>query len=202
MPQGSPQPTSRRLAWAVVTVLWFAGVAAGFVRLWSYEGAPGASAAAPRTWPEDTGLERESDGPTLLVFLHPRCPCSRTTLAELERLLVRVPRAPRPRLVFLADTAFGTQQTSSPLRARAANLPGSLVLDDPSGQRAAAFGARTSGDCLIYASDGTLRFHGGLTAARGHEGPNKAAEAAVRVLSGARIELQEFPAFGCALAGA
>ena len=38
-------------------------------------------------WPPSSQIPLDQTSPTLLLFLHPRCPCSRSSLAELERLL-------------------------------------------------------------------------------------------------------------------
>ena len=44
------------------------------------------------------------------------------------------------------------------------------VLEDLEACLATEFGALTSGHALLYSTDGSLRFSGGLTDSRGHEG--------------------------------
>src|SRR4051812_10682271 len=60
--------------WVLSRHVWSAGIAA-----------PPASA-----WPEDA-TPRVGGRPTLVVFIHPRCPCSRVTLSELAWVLARSP---------------------------------------------------------------------------------------------------------------
>ncbi len=75
---------------------------------------------------------------------------------------------------------------------------------DERGEAAKRFGARTSGLFFVYDADGRLRFRGGLTAARGHEGDNAGLEAAVATVRGETPEtssagIARSPVFGCAL---
>src|SRR5262249_1932415 len=68
------------LAWAAVAVL-------GFWSLALYETRPGCAADPPPDWPDRSRLRCDPDRPTLLMFLHPHCPCSRASLEELTVLL-------------------------------------------------------------------------------------------------------------------
>src|SRR6266481_530299 len=77
-------------SWPVLVValaLWLGALGVTLPVLWSYESAPGEGAGAPARWPSDSRIPLDRTRPTLLVFLHPRCPCSRATATELERLL-------------------------------------------------------------------------------------------------------------------
>ena len=73
------------------TVAWVSLVAAGFVLLWRYASAPGAEGHVPLDWPSASTLTRAADRAQMLVFVHPRCTCSRATIAELGKTLARVP---------------------------------------------------------------------------------------------------------------
>ena len=70
-------------------VLWVLAVGAGWAALARYEFqvVDHVSTVAAH-WPEGL-IERSTDRPTLVVCLHPKCPCSQATLSELERLLAR-----------------------------------------------------------------------------------------------------------------
>src|SRR5215211_2526049 len=67
--------------------LWCGAVSLGLTRLWSYGAAAGAPAQAPTSWPIGTNVGRVLGVPTVVLFMHPRCPCSRATAEELSRLI-------------------------------------------------------------------------------------------------------------------
>jgi hypothetical protein len=177
--------TRRPLATIVVctvVALWSLGVAASLRTLWAYENTPGPAAAAPGTWPAATGLPRPATRPAVVVALHPHCPCSRATLAELARLVARTPGGADVHALFVAPAGAGEDWIRTDLWRAAGVIPGVRVVRDD-GTRARQFGMRVSGQTLVYDASGRLRFNGGLTGSRGHEGDNAgraAAEAAVR----------------------
>ncbi|MCW5893331.1 MAG: RedB protein [bacterium] len=138
------------------------------VRLWEHAFVPGAPATAPAAWPAASRLTRDPARATLVLLAHPGCPCTRTTLDELEDLLARLPRPPHAFVVALAAATPPDGWTSDALRARAATIPGVTVVQDVDGAEARRFGAQTSGQVLVYDAAGALRFCGGLTPARGH----------------------------------
>jgi len=68
----------------LVWTLWGTAVIAGFLALAGYEATPGATSPPPLEWPASTAIPRASNGlATLLLFAHPKCPCTRATLKEL-----------------------------------------------------------------------------------------------------------------------
>ena len=54
----------------------------------------------------------------------------------------------------------------------------------------------------LYDTSGKLRFHGGITASRGHAGDNRGRQAVVALARGETSDRAETPAFGCMLHGA
>ena len=63
------------------------------------------------------------------------------------------------------------------------------------------FGAETSGHTVLYDASGALRFHGGITAARGHEGGSAGRAAIVAAVRGEEPSSSAH-VFGCSLASA
>lgn len=191
----------RRAKWVLRAWVgaWLAAIATGEWLVVSYamEAAPEVAAAA--TWPQDSSLARAAGGPTLLVFLHPHCPCSRATLAELERLLARAPAHAATRVVLAWDGACEPDWDARGLRERAAALGIAEVALDPGALEARRFGATTSGEVLLYAADGTLAFQGGITPSRGHEGESVGRQALAELLHGREPRRRRAPAYGCAL---
>src|SRR5262249_51660441 len=131
-------------------------------------------------------------------FVHPRCPCSRATVANLARLLAHCPGPVEADVLFYrpGDAEEAWQPTD--LWESAAAVPGVGVGWDEDGVEAARFGARTSGHVVIYDSEGVLRFKGGITSSRGHEDDNPGLDSAAAAL-GSALPGADHPVFGCPL---
>jgi hypothetical protein len=188
------------LAWCAVALAWVVTVAIGMRILWAYEYTPGISATAPASWPPDTRLPSPDGHHVLVLLMHPQCSCSRATLAELARLMARV-QGRVATYVLMLDPFNGTNQTwmQSDLATTAAAIPGVRVLRDGDGREARRFGAWTSGQALLYDAVGRLRFSGGLTDARGHEGDNAGRASLESILLRDASGDAGSPVFGCGL---
>ena len=131
---------------------------------------------------------------------HPRCPCTRATVAELTRVLTRcVGKVEVYILTFLPRSAGHDWGPADGVRALG-TMRGVHLIDDPGGEEAARFGALTSGLVALYAQDGRLLFRGGITAARGHEGDNRGEQALLGLIQGhPSSSPRDLPVFGCPL---
>jgi hypothetical protein len=138
-----------------------------------------------------------TEKPTLIVFIHPRCACTRATLGELSWILTRAGRSVAAHaLIYRPLKAAGGWERTD-LWHTAAAL-GVEVLADPDGEQARRFGAATSGTVVVYAPTGGLLYRGGITGERGHEGDNAGRRAVLDAVAG-RPGLDRGPAFGCLL---
>jgi hypothetical protein len=187
----------RRSLWLAAILLWTVGVGAGLKTLWTYENAPGPRAAAPARWPAATRLDRPGGRPTLIVALHPQCPCSRATVAELARLVAHAAAPADIHALVVAAPGFDEALVHSDLWRAAAAIPGVRVRRDD-GTEARRFGARVSGQVFAYDAAGALGFSGGLTGSRGHEGDNAGRTAIEAMLAGRPHAASAF-VFGCLL---
>ena len=191
-----------RSVWPLLACLaWGLVCAGGVLALWRYELAPGADAAAPAVWPAASRLPRADDRATLVMLAHPRCACTRASLAELERLMARAGGRLTAQVLFVRPPEVAAAWTDGDLWARAAAIPGVHVERDDGGLEAARFGARTSGDVVVYDPAGRLLFEGGITSARGHEGDNPGRSAILAALAAPPADAAAAPVFGCPLAG-
>jgi hypothetical protein len=191
---------SSRAQWMLAGVVWVAALVAGFTVLWHYAAHPGGRAPAPARWPAASSLTRDPTRATLLMFVHPRCPCSRASLIELGHLVARVGGRVDPIVAFVRPTgADDADFARGELRTLAASLPEVRLVDDVGGVEAGRFGAETSGATLLYERDGSLAFSGGITSVRGHEGNSFGQERIVALLSGQRPDRADSPVFGCPL---
>jgi hypothetical protein len=183
-------------------VLWALAVGAGWAAMTRYEFKVVDHALTVAShWPEGL-IERSPEGPTLVVCLHPKCPCSQATLSQLERLLSRpgvVATNPTVLVVMTMPADADDSWTSTSVVVRSRRLPESRVEFDRDGQIAAAFGAASSGEVLLFDSTGERLFAGGATASRGHEGTSTGGDALAALLEGAPSATASTPVFGCRL---
>jgi hypothetical protein len=183
-------------------VLCSSGVAAGFAVMLRDQARGGAVAAAPSMLPAAQRDLLDAHRPTLVVCAHPHCPCTRATLDELDRIAARCANDVRLHVLFSSAPDLGETWTRTDLWEQAARIPGVDVRADPSGAIACALGARTSGEVLLYSTNGRLLFHGGITSARGHAGDNAGEDAVVAIAHGREPAVTETAVFGCRLVGA
>jgi hypothetical protein len=183
--------------WILGAVAWVLAVGIGFLAIRAYEVTPGPSGQPVEHWPGDSRLALARNRHTLVMAVHPRCPCTRASAAELARILARCDgRVAVYILTFTpdqADRTWGHADWSD----RLATIPGVQLIHDPGGHEAAQFGAQTSGHVALYAPDGQLLFRGGITGARGHEGGNPGKEAVLALIGGGSRWPGEYPVFGC-----
>ena len=194
-----PRPLGRGLLGAVVVWLLLAVGGMWLLLAYSFAGGTAAQAAPPPSgWPGSAAIARAPGVPTLVVVLHPKCPCSRATVAELARLLTHAPRKVDTHVLIVRPpgTPEGWEQTD--LWSAAAAIPGVSVQADPRGTEAARFGAQTSGHAFLFDEVGTLLFEGGITSARGHEGDSDGQDAILAALAHAPARAGA-PVFGCKL---
>jgi hypothetical protein len=84
-PKGKTFYPSLRRRFPGAPVVWLAVLVSGFGSLISYQMRAGAPAVAPGEWPQGVGLNFDPHRCNLVMFAHPKCPC---TDASLEELLV------------------------------------------------------------------------------------------------------------------
>jgi len=192
----------RRPAWmATAVVLWLAIVGAGFAGLAAYDNRPGEAAAPPGHWPAGSRLTPDHDRPTLVMLTHPRCTCSRASLAELAEVMARATERPRVYVVFIRPGVFPAGWEQTDLWQSAARIPGAVVVRDDDGAEASLFGAATSGQTMLYDARGQLIFNGGITGARGHAGDNNGRASLLALLNRDHTRRPVTPVFGCPLFG-
>jgi hypothetical protein len=191
-------PWIRSAALTAVVVVWAGGVAAGGGALWRHALTPGPAVPAPATWPPESTLSRSPDRSTLVMFVHPRCPCTRASLRELERLLAAGHERLDAVIAFVEPQGMSPDWTESDLWRSAVAMQGVTVVRDQGGDEAERFAAVTSGEVLVYDPDGRLSFQGGITSARGHEGDSEG-QAAILSLARGETAARCSPSFGCPL---
>src|SRR5712691_11140424 len=164
--------TTGRLALLSAILLWFLAAGAGLSVLASYENAPGVAAAAPSRWPTGSRIRPAPDRATLVMLTHPQCPCTRASIEELDKLMAHCQGRVNAYVVLMKPHGFADDWVETDLWRHALRIPGVRVLVDEDGAEAHHFRAATSGQVVLYGTDGRLLFSGGITGSRGHVGDN------------------------------
>jgi len=189
----------RRSQVLVLSCLWLCLAIGGTVALAAYGARAGESGAPPALWPRNTHIHPAGTHPTILLFLHPRCPCSRSTIRELQRSLAGASVPFALHLIVFSPGSERAEWSNTGVVRDAACLPGATVLFDQDGEETARFGVRTSGHILVYSDRGRLVFSGGVTQGRGHEGDNAGMDAVWGVVHGKAPSVCDTAVYGCSI---
>jgi hypothetical protein len=189
-----------RLAFSgAAAAAWVLAVVAGMAWLWNYASHPGAPLSVPMVWPAGTALALDRQTPTLLFVLHPKCPCSRASIAELSRALSMCKVLPALHIVIVKPDGAEPGFERSDIAQSAIALPGATAFIDEGGVEAKRFGVNTSGHVLLFDPSGSLLFSGGITPARGHEGDNAGRSSVEQLLAGKTCSVSQTPVYGCSI---
>jgi hypothetical protein len=189
----------REIGLRTILILWSVLLALGFGRLFLYSNTPGEASREHKTWPEQSLLHRATTLPTLVIFAHPRCPCSRATIGELERLMPRIQNRMKVYVVFFSPKQRPENWAHDDLWQQARSIPGVETQLDQDGEVASRFDARTSGQTFLYDAQGELMFRGGITPERGHMGDSNGRAAILQFITTGTVSVALTPVFGCSL---
>ena len=183
-------------AWLMAILLWLGLIAGGYAWLLRYSFAAGKTTTAPRRIPPSLATAAPSTRLQLFVALHPHCPCSRATVRELAKIASQRTEA-RDVIVLMYKPADKQDSWLEGALLDECRRMNCRVRPDPDGKLAASLGSLTSGGVALYDADGRLRYQGGVTASRGHEGDNTGERAVIEILRGSRENYKSMPVFGC-----
>jgi hypothetical protein len=170
-------------ALAILSVVWASAVAGGFAWFAGYTHRAGASGN-----PKETVDSRRWE---LILAVHPKCPCTRSSLRLLAGLQKQY--GSRFSTTILVRQVEGVHWTLPEA------VPGASIVLDKGGLRARELGLETSGHAVLYRPGGRLAFSGGLTSNRGSEVAGEGRSVIVALLEGGSSAVIRKPIFGCAL---
>lgn len=134
------------------------------------------------------------------MLVHPQCPCTQASVAELSRLMSRYTNRVKAYVLYFSPRSLPADWSErSALRAEAEQIPGVTVLDDIDFLEGKRFQAATSGQTFVYNPKGDLLFTGGITAARGQVGDSEGKRTLISVLDTEPQQAQKSMVFGCPL---
>lgn len=189
----------KTLITAILIVAWLIALSAGLVSLTRYEQGPGRYGTTVQSWPASSKIQLSHDTFTLVMLVHPRCPCTRASVAELAQVMAHAQGKLKGYVVYLKPPQRGVDWDDTAMLRSAAQIPGVKVVQDLDGVEARRFGAETSGHTLLFDPSERCVFSGGITGSRGHAGDNAGETAIISLVREQATAITKTPVFGCAL---
>jgi hypothetical protein len=190
----------KRLVGLPMVVAWGIAVVVGMYGMVRYQMTPAAVVSdAPARWPAGVSFGHSTERSTLIMTLHPQCPCSRASLTELAQIMARSEGRLDARILFVQPANAPADWLDGALWREAKTIPGATMSVDKDGRDAAAFGASTSGQVMVYDATGVIRFSGGITDGRGHEGDNAGMLSILDLVRTGKSSVSTTPVYGCSL---
>lgn len=200
-PEVHTVPKKLSITMTMLILMWGVVVCCGMAIVIDHGAAAGSVAQTEAQWPNGTSLTRSAGRFTLLMFIHPQCPCSRASVGELAELMATSQNVLTAKVIVLAPEDWSQTQIQTDVWRSAAQIPGATVQMDLNGVEAHRFGALTSGQVLLYDPQGQLSFRGGITGARGHFGSNRGRSTVSSIVDSQQTTdvPMQCPVFGCPL---
>ncbi len=183
---------------ALGVTLWVGAITVAFSALARYSASEGPARAPSDKTAGFFALHRQPGRPLLVMAVHPLCPCTDASLDELGDLLARS-HGSCDALLLQYHPLQGTPDWPVDITPRKLGGVAVKVVLDEGGKIAAELGAETSGHVVFMDARGTVRFHGGLTIARGHRGKSPVQDSILTIVQGGTADLISAPVFGCTL---
>ncbi|MBI4854088.1 MAG: hypothetical protein HY819_20015 [Acidobacteria bacterium] len=180
-------------------LLWLLAIFFGLYLLNNHANSPSKSAIAPTLWPQETKLSLSKSSATVILFAHPKCPCTRATLGELAKFTTQTQNKAKVYVLFTKPKNSPDDWQQTDILEIAKNISGVEIKIDPGGEEANLFQTFTSGQTLVYNPQGKLLFSGGITSARGHSGDNLGLSAITSIINKNITPIEKTPVFGCTL---
>jgi len=124
---------------------WIIAVAIGLYALMAYELAPGKTGNSPDLWPQNRYIAAHPDKPTLVMFVHPHCPCTRASIGELSIVMAKCHRRVETYVLAVQPQGVEDDWVQTDLLDQAKQVPGVNVLTDVDGILAGHTTVRTMG---------------------------------------------------------
>jgi hypothetical protein len=174
-------------------------VIVGFLLLAQEEFTPEKDSLSVTPFPRNSAVRLVSNKLTLVLFAHPKCPCTRASLHALDGLLAETQNRVSVTVVFTIPDGVPSDWEQGYLWNLASRIPGLRVIRDQGGGEAHRFHAEGSGHVLLYDPSGKLLFSGGITSSRGHEDDNVGRSAIVSLILHGHSSVSQTAVFGCSL---
>ena len=179
----------------IIIFLWGAAVITCFAVLANYGQRPG-EVGVPCS-AQDAGIELVSEHYTLVMAIHPKCPCSSASMYELERLIQRCSSPVDCVFVVYESAIQPSNWYEDELSSIQPRFPNAQVIRDPGGDLSRQLGAVTSGSTVLYDPSGSAVFWGGITSSRAHAGDNLGSDSIRAIVDGEQPVRNQTLVYGC-----
>lgn len=179
--------------WATIGIaVWLATLSVAINGFMRWDTTPGILAGEPAV-----SAPVRTDGQWQIVLVaHTECPCTRATFVNLDKLLSRYRGRLVCKVVFCGPGVGSSSTSQNVLIAK--RLPNTELEFMSEAEVLSQYRSTTSGQAFLYSPQGELKFRGGLTISRGHEGDSTATNALGEWIEG-RKGCDAFPVYGCPL---
>jgi hypothetical protein len=188
----------------VLLGVWASSLWTGVLALGIYQSAPGRDVEPPQRLPASFAVAEGKA--SLWMVMHPECPCTEASLAELTDIVRMAGDRVEARVLLTVPEGRREEWTKTAYARMVEDDPRLELVVDDDGDLARAIGSATSGRVVLYDEHRTLRFHGGITPTRAHRGDSVGRRAILAALGiDATLPQTEgvvaTSAFGCDLFG-
>lgn len=153
----------------------------------------------PPTPKIESACPQQFQANTLYLFYHPHCPCTMSTVRQLQRVQPLIPAG----ISIVAVAYLPDSQDFDWIEGRITEtvrmIPGIRIVLDRDARTALSAGVKVSGHLLYVNQDSALTFSGGIVAGKNHEGVSRGCQALLGALKANKVRLQRYPVFGCPL---
>jgi len=180
-------------------IIWLAACVGGGTVLLRYSSTAGERGNTLSQWPVNSRIAQCKDEDTLVIAVHPHCPCTRASMVELNDLMLALKGKVKAYVLVMKPREFPAGWENTDVVSGARRIPDTTVVFDLDGVEAARFGAKTSGQAVLYDEKGRLLFNGGITAGRGHIGDNPGLQRIISLVKTGKADKNDSLVFGCPL---
>jgi hypothetical protein len=180
-------------------IFWLVSSVGGTVILLRYASTAGERGDALSRWPSNSKLALDSGVDTLVIAIHPHCPCTRASIVELNDLMLSLRGKLKTYVLVIKPRDFPESWDETDLVSSARRIPDTTIVVDLDGLEATRFGAQTSGQAILYNDKGGLLFNGGITEGRGHIGDNAGLQRIISLVKTGKADKNDSLVFGCPL---
>lgn len=191
-------------AYASSVLVWIAIVITGFAMLAVYSNTPSELGEPPslnHVQLSEAAWRKSVAGTPyhLVMAIHPQCPCTLASIAQLDRLLAKCNEGVACTVLVFQPSDHPETWNETTLVANAQRLPRTQVVIDRDGEMIQRLQLKTSGAVVVYSEAGETLFSGGLTPSRGHEGDSLGCDSILSLVRKGSTELVSCPVYGCPL---
>jgi hypothetical protein len=180
-----------------LVVLAFCGLLVkAFSALQTFDPLPGVG----RVKPTETPVFVDPKHLSAVMAIHPKCLYTESSLAEMRKILARMPEEITVTLLeFSADGEKESWTTNAAAELSALSKMQARILIDANGEMAQALGITKSGQLKLFSPNGKILFDGGVVAGFGTTGFSGSEELIVDIISGSAFKPVFTSNFGCKL---